>query len=387
MQVAVSDHKTFDFLSRVRQGDGWRVARLSLTCITDMRSRKILGWWIDEVPSTLTIIRAVKMMVEQYGCPEALLVDNGKDFSSYWFAGDQWNERHHKIGKKEKGEISSVAGDLDMIVQFCTPYRGQSKPIERFFGFVSEEHDREYDSYTGSNTSARLDEHKLYYGSFAGKEKIPTENLPTVEEVRKIFERFVARYNAKWRHSGQGMDNRTPDAVFAENFREREGIPEDYLKYVWTRREIRTVQRGAVDVDGHTYSNSEMGLIPGRQVEMRISIDDIGTAYVFDMKTGTYMYDADCDLLKDSGITEENVRKVNRARKAVRKHINETREELEEIGKDRLTMLEELREEEVRKAAGGEDMAGSGSPALTVVKPKFRTIKGVLGESLKIRES
>ncbi|MDR1637983.1 MAG: hypothetical protein LBR93_11675 [Treponema sp.] len=103
------------------------------------------------------------------------------------------------------------------------------------------------------------------------------------------------------------------------------------------------------------------------------------------------MYDADCDLLKDSGITEENVRKVNRARKAVRKHINETREELEEIGKDKLTLLEELRgeesREEVRKAAGGEDMAGGGSSALTVVKPKFRTIKGVLGENLKIRKS
>jgi hypothetical protein len=40
-----------------------------------MRSRKILGWWIDEVPSTLTIIRAIRMMVEPYGCPDEFLFD------------------------------------------------------------------------------------------------------------------------------------------------------------------------------------------------------------------------------------------------------------------------------------------------------------------------
>jgi putative transposase len=378
MQVVAADHKTFDFISRVKRIDGWHIVRLSLTCIADLRSRKILGWHIDEVPSTLTIIRAVKMMVEQYGCPESFLVDNGKDFSSYWFAGDSWNEQHKKFGKKEKREISSVTGDLGSIVQYCTPYRGQSKPIERFFGFVSGEHDKSYDGYTGSNTADRIDELKLYWGNFDGGQKIPIEELPTIEEVRKIFGRFVKEFNSQWHHSGRGMDGKTPDAVFEENRRTERIIPEEYQKYVWTRREIKTVQRNGVKVDEEWYRADEMALIIGREVEIRISIDDIGTGYIFDLKTGSYMYDAPCRL-KDAGIKEENVRRVNRERKAARKHLEKYQTAIDEIRKDRKTQLEELRDQEetqaTLKVVGGEDLAAAAPADFKLVKPKSKIKK------------
>jgi putative transposase len=382
MQVVVADHKTFDFVSRVKRADGWHIVRLSLTCITDMRSRKILGWWIDEVPSTLTIIRAVKMMVERYGCPEEFLVDNGKDFSSCWFAGDAWNEQHRKFGKKERREVSCILDDLGSLVHFCIPYRGQSKPIERFFGFVAAEHDKSFDSYVGSNTSDRVDETKLYWGNFNGGQKIPVEELPTIEEVRAVFSTFAGWFNSKWHHSGQGMDGKTPDIVFGENRGIKRLMPEGFQKYIWTRREVHTVQRNGVKVDGEWYYSQEMQLIIGRDVEIRISIDDIGTGYIFDIKTGSYMYDAG-SALKDSGIKEENNRTVNRLRKTARKHIEKYQAAINEIRKDRKTQLEELREEESRqitlKVVGGEDMPAAGSPGLTLVKPQpaKRKIKGI----------
>jgi transposase InsO family protein len=378
MQVAVADHKTFDFISRVKRVDGWHIVRLSLTCITDLRSRKILGWHIDEVPSTLTIIRAARMMVERYGCPEGFLVDNGKDFSSYWFAGNAWNEQHRKFGKKDRQAVSCVTDDLGSIVQFCTPYRGQSKPIERFFGFVSAEHDKGFKSYTGSNTADRIDELKLYWGNFNGGEKIPVEELPTIEEVRAVFAHFVEWFNSTWHHSGQGMDNRTPDTVFNENLKARRDIPEEYQKYVWTRRKILKVQRNGVSFEGEWYINKDMQLIDGREVELRVSIDDIGAGYIFDLKTGSYMYDAVCGELKDSGIKEENNRTVNRLRRAKRKHLGKYQAAIDELKKDRKTQLEELREEESRqvtlKVVGGEDMASDAPAGLALVKPN-RKIK------------
>jgi transposase InsO family protein/transposase len=379
MQVVVADHKTFDFISRVKRVDGWHIVRLSLTCITDLRSRKILGWHIDEVPSTLTIIRAVKMMVEHYGCPEGFLVDNGKDFSSYWFAGNAWNEQHRKFGKRDRQAVSCVTDDLGSIVQFCTPYRGQSKPIERFFGFVSGEHDKGFKSYTGSNTADRIDELKLYWGNFNGGQKIPVEELPTIEEVRAVFAHFVEWFNSSWHHSGQGMDNRTPDAVFNENRKERRDIPEEYQKYVWTRREILKVQRNGVKFEGEWYINKDMQLIDGQDVELRVNIDDIGAGYIFDLKTGSYMYDADCGELKDSGIKEENNRKVNRLRRAKRKHLEKYQNAIDEIKKDRKTQLEELREQENRqvtlKVVGGEDMVINPSADLTLVKTGTKPAK------------
>jgi putative transposase len=382
MQIAVGDHKTFDFVSRVKRADGWHIVRLFLTCITDMRSRKILGWHIDEVPSTLTIIRAIRMTVEQYGCPDEFLFDNGKDFKSLLLVGDAWNEQHLKFGKREQGAVSCVLDDLGSAVHFSKPYSGQSKPIERFFGFVAGEHDKSFESYVGSNTADRPDEVKRYWGTFDGAQKIPLEDLPTIEEVRIIFAQFAEWYNTSWHHSGQGMDGNTPDRVFEQNHRVKRLIPEDFQKYIWTRREVHAVRRKGVLVDGEWYYNEQMQLIIGERVEIRISIDDIGTGYIFNLKDGTYKYDADAGLLKDRGIKEENNRTVNRLRKAARKHAEKHLAALTEIRKDKKTQLQETRdlaavaeEPAAFKVVGGEMLIESDTPQRNIRLVKNETPK------------
>jgi G:T/U-mismatch repair DNA glycosylase len=86
----------------------------------------------------------------------------------------------------------------------------------------------------------------------------------------------------------------------------------------------------------------------GDSVEIRISIDDLGAAYIFN-KEGGYQYDAECGLLKDRGIAEENNRTVKRLRKSARKHIEKYQAAMNEICKDKKTQLEELREGETAK--------------------------------------
>jgi uncharacterized protein (UPF0147 family) len=55
---------------------------------------------------------------------------------------------------------------------------------------------------------------------------------------------------------------------------------------------------------------------------------------------------------KDSGITEENVRNIRKARKEAKKHLDKYKEAIDLLGKDRPAMLEELRENK-KTAAGG----------------------------------
>jgi transposase InsO family protein len=380
MQWVVYDHKTFDFASRVKREDGWHRVRLFLTCIIDKRSRKILGWWIDEVPSALTVIRATRMMVERYGCPDGAQTDNGKEFAGYWFAGNAWNEQHLKFGSKEKKAVSSVLEDLGTTIQYTEPYRGQSKNIERFFGFCAQEFDKSFDSYLGSNTCDRHDQSKVYLGSFEGAPLRPIEELPTLEETRNLFARFEESYNSKHNHSGQGMDNRTPDVVYAENLRGRRDIPAEYQKYVWTRREIKTVQQNGVKSEGTWYYNEEMWRIIGQEVELRVSIDDIGTGYIFSL-AGEYLYDTNCEF-KDTGITEENVRKVKRIRKQANKHLEKYQNAINEIKKDKKTQLEELREAEaaemaetVLKVVNGEPITNNSQRILTLVEPTKKKYK------------
>jgi transposase InsO family protein len=361
MEMAVYDHKTLDFASRVQRADGWHRVRLVLTCVLDKRSRMILGWWIDEVPSTLTIIRATRMMVENYGCPESGQFDNGRDFKSYWFSGDAWNEQRDRFGTKERNAVSCVTGDLGMAAHFTEPYHGQSKHIERAFGFFAAEFDKSFESYLGSNTSDRHDESRLYTGAFDGAPARPIEELPTPEETRALFAKFAEWYNTKHRHGGQGMNGKTPKQVFDETLRGRRGLPEGWEKYVWTRRETRTVQRNGVRDGEVWYYNEKMQAITGQQVELRVSIDDIGTAYIFNL-AGEYLYDAASEF-KDSGVTEENARNVKRLRKQAKKHLDRYQDAINEIRKDRKTQLEEMRDrvpaipEDAREVAGGEPLA------------------------------
>ncbi|MDR1585912.1 MAG: Mu transposase C-terminal domain-containing protein [Treponema sp.] len=362
MEMVVYDHKTLDFASRVKRADGWRRVRLVLTCILDKRSRMILGWWIDEVPSTVTIIRATRMMVEACGCPESGQFDNGRDFKSCWFSGDAWNEQRDRFGKKEREAVSCVTGDLGMAVHFTEPYHGQSKHIERAFGFFAAEFDKSFESYLGSNTSDRHDESRLYTGAFDGAPARPIGELPTLEETRALFAAFAEWHNTKHKHRGQGMGGKTPRQVFNETLRGRRDLPEGWEKYVWTRREIKTVQRNGLLSEEQWYYNPAMQAITGQRVELRVSIDDIGKAYIFNLE-GEYLYDA-VSQFKDSGITEENVRNVRRRRKEARKDFDKYKNAIKEIGKDRKTLLEEMRDgqipdepEDTREVAGGEPLA------------------------------
>jgi transposase InsO family protein/ribosomal protein L28 len=341
MQMVVYDHKTLDFASRVLRVDGWHMARLFVTVVIDKRSRKPLGWWVDETPSTLTIIRATRMMVETYGCPEEAQMDNGQDFRSYWFTGNAWNEQHVKFGAKEEKAVSSIIDDLGTAVHFTTPDRGQSKNIERFFGFMSSEFDKEFESYLGSNTATRPDEAKLYLGSFEGATKRDIMELPTVEETRELVTRFMYWFGAHHHHTGDGMNGRTPDEVFAENLQARRDIPEAYRKYIWTRREIKTVQRDGVKSGNDWYYNTQMQMFIGQQVELRVSIDDIGQAYIFSLD-GEYLFDAVSEF-KDKGITEENNRELARKRAQAAKHLDKYKLAIKELQKDRKRQLEELR--------------------------------------------
>jgi hypothetical protein len=122
--------------------------------------------------------------------------------------------------------------NLGSIVHFCKSYHGQSKPIERLFGFISGEFDTSFESYVSSNTASRPDETKHYWGTFDRAPPIPIEQLPTIEETRTLFTDFVTWFNGKWHHRGQGMEGKTPDVVFEANRRAKRFVPPEFQKYV-----------------------------------------------------------------------------------------------------------------------------------------------------------
>jgi hypothetical protein len=282
------------------------------------------------------------------------------------------NIRFCEVGKVLLGD--NVVDELGMEQHFATPYRGQSKPIERMFRTVIELFERQAPTYVGSNTVARHEETKLYWGNFNGAEKKLIEEFPTIEDVREAFAETVRWYNNCWEHGGQGMNNKTPAVVFAENGVERRDIPAELMPYIFARREIRTVGRHGVNVEGIDYINKDGKLSQyiGQEVEVRLNIDNIGNATIFSLPDRLPLCEAESELLKDRGIPEENNRARAKIQKAEREQLKEYKELKKRFeGSEKVKTPAEIYAAEhpaeaALKVVGGEPLA----PASAAVKPK-----------------
>jgi transposase InsO family protein/DNA-binding transcriptional ArsR family regulator len=376
MEWGCGDHHLFDFVIK-HEG---RIFRPWLTMFTDMRSRKITGWHIDVVPNTLTIMRAFSMSVETCSLFENLLVDNGKDFKSAWFAGNGWKMRRTMPEKETLELIEGVLHDCGTKAHFATPYHGQSKPIERAFRTIIELFSREQSTWVGSNTVDRKADTNLYWGKINGRDRI--EVTYTLNALREDFAKFVAWFNAEWEHSGQGMGGNSPDNVFAKYLEGRREMPQEMRKYIFAIRQRRTVQKKGICIDGIDYYSDEMTRLIGEKVEVRRDINDAGKISIFSLPDFVYRFDAENYLLKDRGIPEENIRRLKNAKKKARAHLQDYAKRAAEVRNEKKTPYElyaeqkaETYAEEPRKVVNGDPVSVEAPPVLHLVKPAKKIIK------------
>jgi putative transposase len=207
-QIWVSDHGQHDVWVRNDRFSGISAnaaVRPWLTAVLDMRSRKIVGTAWSANPSSHTISSALRMAIENFGIPQTLMIDNGKDYE--------------KIGRIAfSHECSGVLVRLGIKPQYCLPRHPQSKLIESWFGTVRKRFDCLWPSYCGSSPKNRpepcadaLKEHQAF---LKGKRK--SSPLPLASEFLAAAQQWIEEYNSQHPHTGRGMRGRTPDEVFTE---------------------------------------------------------------------------------------------------------------------------------------------------------------------------
>ena len=113
----------------VKWPDG-TVARPMMIAIQDLYSGLFLGWRIDTSENKEAVRLAIGDVVEDYGIPKRIYLDNGRSFASKWLTGGIANRFRFKIKDEEPVGILTQLG---VEVRWTLPYSGQSKPIERAF--------------------------------------------------------------------------------------------------------------------------------------------------------------------------------------------------------------------------------------------------------------
>ena len=340
MEWGVGDHHMMDIV--IRHND--RLMRPWVTAFDDMRSRYRTGWWVDAIPDTITILRALDMTLRDCGAFQNLLIDNGKDFKGLWLSGNEWKvKRLGRLTESIEHLVSGVFRDCGFNVHFCTPYRGQSKPIERAFRTDIEQFEKYIETYVGSNTITRPEEAKLYWSKIGNREK--KDVFLTLELLREIYADYVKYLNTQCPHTGHGMDGKTRKQVFEENWTVRRILPDEYRRLVMTRREERKVHRNGVKIDGIYYYNPELAQYIGSLVKVFRGLNDVGKVWIYLLPKLTYLCEAYSDVLKDLGIPEENLRRQRKAQKKSRQHLKKYGQHAAAIRRSRKSPAQLLAEE------------------------------------------
>lgn len=137
--------------------------RPQMVAFQDIYSGRILSWRLDVTPNSSAVLLCAGDMIETWGIPDHILLDNGREFAAKAITGGASTRYRFKV---KEDDIPGLFTGLNCTIHWATPYSGQSKPIERAFRDMcsSIAKDPRFDgAYTGNRPDAKPEN----YGSKA----------------------------------------------------------------------------------------------------------------------------------------------------------------------------------------------------------------------------
>jgi hypothetical protein len=302
--VWVGDHHEFDCW--IWHRGEW--CRPWITAWEDYRSRKIVGRHISVAPNSTTILLAMRRGVEQFGPPESVKIDNGKDYDSQQFTGETKKQRQRRkriqLTPDEQANLTGIYAMLNIGVSFAIPYNAKAKKIERWFDTLDCQFTKTIPTYCGKDTARKPEE----LADYLKTDKAKSEAF-TLETFTAAVDRYIAIYNAS-AHTGAGMNNQTPDEVFSQRT-SRRVVDEDtieLLMQVWSP--ALTVGKNGVKFKGFWYGQYNQTLQQhfGKPVRVSYNPDDVTRINVYDMTYQRITIAEQATLIQYGPVGEEAVR-------------------------------------------------------------------------------
>lgn len=265
-KVWVSDHAQIDVACRMPDES---VKFPWVTAWRDYKSGKWLGWILQtNHPNSDLIFQTFYNSALEYGLPEDIIIDNGKDYRSKDFAGGR------KIQVDEQ-DTTCMLEELNVNVHFALPYNAQTKPIERDFLKIKNWLSKHCVGYRGGNVVERPE---------ILAEEIKNDKIMSFEDFKTLFDNFIVDVFNKHHSNGKNHKGLSPDELFYQEFTEKVAPSKDALKLFCMRTSKNfTIGRNGIKDSalGITYWADWMSLKKGIKVYLRRDIKDYANAWVF----------------------------------------------------------------------------------------------------------
>ena len=264
--VNIDGHK-WDVFVRFPATDGYqeRIARPMMVAIADIYSRKILAWRFGDSENAVLTRLAFADLFRNYGIPSACLLDNGRAFASKWITGGAKTRFRFRI---REDEPLGLLTQLKIQNMWATPYRGQSKPIERAFGDFCDaiaKHPALAGAYTGNRPDAKPEN----YGSKA----------VDFDLFERVVAAGIAEHNARQGRRTEMARGRSFDDAFAESYAVapiRKATDEQLRLALLAADRVRAHREdGSVVIAGNRYWTSALGRHAGELLTVRFDPDNL----------------------------------------------------------------------------------------------------------------
>ncbi len=211
------------------------IARPFIIVWREVRSRLVLGVKGYLNPSAAGVLAAFGMALARAGAaPDFAKIDNGREYASKSVTGGQANRYRFNVVPGEQPGVMTLCGTK---AEWSPPGRGQDKPIESFWNFVAK----------------RCDKAPEFEGAYCGRNPVEKpENFDRRNAIPiAIYEAKLAAvleyFNNQHRHSGSGMDGRTPIEVYTELLANTVRPPVDPAHIRLCKMGVASIKPSAVD--------------------------------------------------------------------------------------------------------------------------------------------
>ncbi|MEO0917403.1 MAG: transposase domain-containing protein, partial [Pseudomonadota bacterium] len=129
----------------------------------DIYSGMILSYRLDRTPNSHCVQLTIGDLIEKWGIPEHVLLDNGREFAAKLITGGSKTRYRFKV---KEDDPSGLLTSLGCEIHWALPYSGQSKPIERAFRDMCDRIAK-HPAFAGAYTGNRPDAQPENYGEKA----------------------------------------------------------------------------------------------------------------------------------------------------------------------------------------------------------------------------
>lgn len=268
----------------VRWPDG-SIGRPVMLAFQDLYSGKVLAWRVDRSENADAFRLAFGDVVEQYGIPDHVWIDNTRAAANKWMTGGVGTRFRFKVTAEDPTGIFPLLG---VEVHWTRPYSGQSKPIERAFR----------DFATG------LAKHPAFAGAYSGNSPAAKpanygQAAVELDTFLRIVGEGLAEHNARAGRQGGACRGRSFDQVFTESLEQHAALIRRATaaqRRLWLLAAEAVVVRtdGSVHLAGNRYwSDGLLGLI-GHKVTLRFDPEALHEPLHVYRLDGAYLGQAEC---------------------------------------------------------------------------------------------